>query len=142
VKPKPKYRVLVCDDAGTIHQNIHQVLVNDSGFQVVDEVRCARDCSARAVELKPDIVLMNVGSPNLDGAEAVRQVVLAVPGIKVLAYSSDSGWETVERMLGAGAVGYVVNGNDLDELVRAAKTVLIGGHYLSLVLLEPTHCKD
>jgi len=142
MKPKPQSRVLVCDEARITQGKVHQLFVNESGLQVLDEVSSTNECITRALELKPDIVLINVGSPNQDGAEAVRQLVAAAPGIKVLAYSSDSGWETADRMLGAGALGYAVEGSDQHELVRATRTVLSGGHYLGLVLLEPFHRQE
>jgi len=92
--------------------------------------------------LKPDLVLMDVCLPDLDGAEATRQILLRAPETKVLAYSADSCWEKVDRMLAAGACGYVVKRADLEELVRAARTVLLGGHYLSLTLLQSVESRD
>jgi len=79
-------------------------------------------------------VLMDVCMPGLDGIETTRQILLGTPRTKVLAYSSDSAWSTVERMLSAGASGYVLKGSDPDELVRAARKVLAGERYLSLAL--------
>jgi two-component system invasion response regulator UvrY len=125
-----------------VRKAIQAVLSNSSEFRVVDEAAGARDSIAKAVQLKPDLVLMDVRMPDLDGAEVIRQILRTAAGIKVLGYSSDSAWETAERMLGAGAGGYVVKGADLDELVRAARMVSAGGHYLSLALLEPNHSND
>jgi two-component system invasion response regulator UvrY len=83
------------------------------------------------------LVLMALKMPDLDGAEAMRLILLSLAGTKILVYSADAAWETVERMFAAGATGYVVKGGDVDELVRAARTVLGGGHYLSLALFDP-----
>jgi two-component system invasion response regulator UvrY len=141
-RPKAQYRVLVCDALAMVRQAIQAVLSNSSEFCVVDEATGARDSIAKAVQLKPDLVVMDVRMPDLDGAEAIRQMLLGAAGIKVLGYSSDSAWETADRMLGSGAGGYVVKGADLDELVRAARIVIAGGHYLSLALLQPTHSDD
>jgi len=138
MKPRSPYRVLVCDDAATIRVALQRALRNNSEFHVVDEAAGGRESIAKAVRLKPDLVLMDVSMPDLNGIEATRQILRAAPGTKVLAYSSDSAWSTVERMFAAGAGGYVVKGADVDELVRAARTVLAGGHYLSVVLLEST----
>ena len=74
--------------------------------------------------------------PDLDGAEATRQILERVPETRVLAYSSDAAWETVDRMFAAGALGYVVKGPDFDELVRAARAVLAGAHFLSVALFR------
>ena len=139
---KPKYRILICDDAALIRKQMQLLLTHKSDFQVVDEAICGRDSVVKAVQLKPDLVLMDVCMPDLNGAEATRLILAAEPGIKVLAYSSDSAWETVDRMLAAGAGGYVVKGEDMSELVRAVRTLLAGGHYLSRLLFEPDEPKD
>jgi two-component system invasion response regulator UvrY len=142
MKTKTTYRVLVCDDLAMARQQVQQAVANTCEFRVVGEAVNGYECIAKAVDLKPDLVLMDVGLPDLDGAEAARQLVLRVPETKVLAYSADSCWEKVDRMLAAGACGYVVKGTDLDELIRAARTILAGGHYLSLVLLQPIEQSD
>jgi len=121
-----------------IRQALQRALGSNSEFHVVDEAAGGQESIAKAVRLKPDLVLMDVCMPDLNGIEATRQILRAAPQTKVLAYSSDSTWATVERMFAAGAGGYVVKGADVDELVRAARTVLAGGHYLSVVLLEST----
>jgi len=136
-KPKPPYRVLVCDDVATIRQGVQRLLCDAAEFHVVDEAAGGEESITKAIQLRPDLVLMDVSMPGLDGIEATRQILFAAPGTKVLAYSSDSAWSTVERMLGAGASGYVLKGSDPDELVRAARKVLAGERYLSLALPKP-----
>jgi two-component system invasion response regulator UvrY len=123
-------------------QQVRQVLANSSEFQVVGEAAGAQESIEKVSHLKPDLVLMDVCLPDLDGAEATRQILLRAPETKVLAYSADSCWEKVDRMLAAGACGYVVKRADLEELVRAARTVLLGGHYLSLTLLQSVESRD
>jgi DNA-binding NarL/FixJ family response regulator len=135
---RPPYRVLICDDALMSRRALQRALRDNSEFQVVDEAAGGQESIAKAVKLKPDLVLMDVCMPDLNGIEATRQILRAAPGTKVLAYSADSAWGTVDRMFAAGADGYLVKGADVDELVRAARTVLAGGHYLSVVLLEST----
>jgi DNA-binding NarL/FixJ family response regulator len=133
---KPNLRVLVCDDTAAIRKTIRLTFDKSPGFRVVDEAASGQEAIQKALHLKPDLVLMDVFMPALDGIEATRQILLTAPEIKVLAHSSDSKWETVDRMLAMGAAGYVVKGSDFDELLRAARTVVAGGHYLSRVLLE------
>jgi DNA-binding NarL/FixJ family response regulator len=137
MKPKPVYRVLVYDRAAMVRQEAMEALRNNCEFHVVEEAIDTHDCVAKAIELKPDLVLMDVGAPEPDGVDATKQILLSAAGTKVLACSSDSEWETVDRMFAAGACGYVVKLPLYDELVRAARTVLAGGHYLSLKLLQP-----
>ena len=140
--PKFRYRVLLCDEVEMVRREVQLVLANFPEFQMVGEAAGARDCIAKAVELKPDLVLMDVCMPDLDGAETARKILLEAPATKILAYSADLAWETVDRMFAVGACGYVVKGPDEDELVRGARTVLAGGHYLSLALLRPVDCND
>jgi DNA-binding NarL/FixJ family response regulator len=135
--PASHYRVLICDDLELIRQTLQFVLRKNPEFQVVAEAASGRESIAKAIQWQPDLVVMDAKLPDLEGAEATRQILAGAPRTIVLAYSSDSAWESAERMLEAGARGYVVKGMDPDELVRAARTVLAGGHYLSLVLLEP-----
>jgi DNA-binding NarL/FixJ family response regulator len=142
MKTKPVLRVLICDDLAIVRLAVHQVLKNTEEFQMVHEAVDGHDSIAKAAELKPDLVLMDVRMPDLDGAEATRQILREAPQTKVLAYSADSAWATVDRMLEAGVCGYVVKGDDMDEVVRAARTVLAGGHYLSLALLQPAECNN
>jgi DNA-binding NarL/FixJ family response regulator len=142
MKSKHEYCVLVCDDQALVRHQVQQVLANIPEFHVVGEAAGARESIAKAIELKPDLVLMDVCMPDQDGADATRQILLEAPGIKILAYSADCCWQKVDRMLAAGACGYVVKSTDLDELGRAARTVLAGGHYLSLALMQPVACND
>jgi DNA-binding NarL/FixJ family response regulator len=142
MKTKPVLRVLICDDLPMVRLAVQQVLKTTDEFPLVHEAVDGHDSIAKAAELKPDLVLMDVGMPGLDGAEATREILRGAPETKVLAYSADSAWETVDRMLAAGVCGYVVKGEDMEEVVRAARTVLAGGHYLSLALLQPAECNN
>jgi DNA-binding NarL/FixJ family response regulator len=136
--PASHYRVLICDDLELIRRTLQFFLGMNPEFQVVAEAANGREAIAKAIQWQPDLVVMDAQLPDLEGAEATRQILAGAPRTIVLAYSSDSAWESAERMLEAGARGYVAKGMDPHELVRAVRTVLAGGHYLSLVLLEPT----
>jgi len=136
-RPGAPYRVLVCDDLEMIRRSLQPVLKKSHEFEVVDEAGSGKESIAKAILLRPDLVLMDVHLPDLDGAETTRRILLGSPRTRVLAYSSDSAWETAERMIAAGVRGYVVRGLDENEVIRAARAVLAGRHYLSLALLEP-----
>jgi len=136
------YRVLVCDGVDNIRREVQKALGANPGFQVVDEAANGHESISKAIQLKPDLVLMDACMPDLDGAEATRQIRVGTPETRVLAYSSDTTWETVDRMFHAGAGGYLVKGTDPDELLCAAGNVVSGGHYLSLALLKPPVSED
>ena len=133
-RPRPPYRVLVCDDATVMRRTLRQFLEGTSEFHIVGEAAGGLESIDKAIQLKPDLVLMDVRMPDLDGIEATRRILLAVPGVRVLAFSSDSAPETVDLMLEAGADGYLVKGADPDELVRAARKVLAGKRYLDVAV--------
>lgn len=136
IKNKRLCSVLVCDDSDVIRRGLQRLLRTNPEFHVVDEAADGQECVEKVRQLKPDLVLMDVRMPELDGIEATRQLTLAAPETKVLAHSADAEWATAERMLSAGAAGYVVKGSEPGELFRAMRTILAGGHYLSAALLE------
>lgn len=137
-KNKRPCSVLVCDDRPLMRRSLRRLLASNPGFRIAGEAVNGRQAVTMALELKPDLVLMDVHMPGLNGDEATRHIVLAAPRIKVLAYSASADWWTVDRMLAAGAAGYVVKGSDPEELFQAARTVLAGGLYLSASLLGRT----
>jgi two-component system invasion response regulator UvrY len=128
------FRVLICDSLEVVREEVRLALRNNPKFRVVDE---AAECIVKVTRIKPDLVTMNVHMPDLDGAEATRLILLGVASTRIVAYWANAAWETAERMLVAGAGGYVVKGGNMDELVHAARIVLAGGHYLSLALFDP-----
>lgn len=132
---KEKHRVLLCDDHELVRLGVHEILKRQPDIQVVGDAAGGEAGIKAALELLPDLVLMDVSMPEVDGLEATRRIVASASTVKVLAYSSESDLETVEKMLAAGARGYVLKRGDPPELVRAIRTVLAGGSYISPGLL-------
>jgi DNA-binding NarL/FixJ family response regulator len=133
-----KYRVLLCDDQDIVRWSVRAVLKNETDIEVVGEAAEGQAGIGAALELLPDLVLMDVSMPGVNGLEATRQIVANAPVVKVLAHSSKSNWETVDQMFEAGARGYVLKQGDAVELVRAIRTVLSGGAFLSPGLMAST----
>jgi two-component system, NarL family, response regulator NreC len=133
-----KHRVLLCDDQDIFRWSVREVLKHQADIQVVGEASGGQAGIDAALELLPDLVLMDVSMPDVNGLEATRQIVAKAPAVKVLAHSSQSSWETVDQMFAAGARGYVLKQGDGVELVRAIRTVLAGGSFLSPGLLGDT----
>ena len=111
------------------------MLNRQTGMQVVGEASGGVAGIDAALQLLPDLVLMDVSMPEVDGREATRRIVAKAPAVKVLAYSAESNWQTVEQMFDAGARGFVVKQGDYNELIRAIRTVLAGGSFLSSELM-------
>lgn len=124
-------RILLVDGHVQYRQSVRTWLDSEPTLEVVAEV----PDGAAAVEcvrtLKPDVVLMDVRLPVLNGIEATRQIVAVSPTVKVIGLSLYSNWRFVEGMLAAGAWGYIAKDTDPKEIVRAIKVVISGEIYLS-----------
>ncbi len=132
------HRILLCDDHDLVRQSVKGILKRQADLQVVGEASGGKAGIIAALELRPDLVLMDVSMPDVDGLEATRQIMAQASEVKVLAYSAESKWEVVEQMFAAGARGYVLKRGDPVELVQAIRTVLAGEPFFSDELLGRT----
>jgi DNA-binding NarL/FixJ family response regulator len=131
-----KTRILLAEDHNIIRQGIRSLLEKNPEFEIVGEVNNGRDAIQKAAELSPDIALMDVNMPGLNGIEATRIIADNSPEAKVIALSVHSDDAYVSGMLMAGASGYLLKDCVLDELVSAIKTVMLGHVYLSSALTK------
>ncbi len=126
-------QVVLADDHALVRQALRVILATD-GVEVVAEA----DNGHAAVELtskhRPDLVLMDVGMPDLNGIEATRRIRAAHPNVRVIGLSMHSTPQFVMGMLDAGAAGYVLKTEGYDELHRAVRSVARGMIYLSPLL--------
>jgi DNA-binding NarL/FixJ family response regulator len=106
------------------------ILEKAPGFAVVGEAADGRETVVKVVELKPDVVVLDIHMPLLDGLSACRLLLDAHPKVKVVVLSSDAGSESAQQALESGASGYVVKEAAGEELIRAIRTVLTGRLYL------------
>lgn len=120
-------RVLVADDHPVFRDGLAMLLGSVDGVDVVGTAATGEEAVARAVELTPDVVVMDVQMPGLNGIEATHRLSERAPtvGVVVLTMSEDDG--TVFSAVRAGARGYLVKGAEQDEIVRAITTVASGG---------------
>lgn len=126
----------MAEDHNIIRQGIRSLLEKNPEFEIVGEVNNGRDAIQKAAELSPDIALMDVNMPGLNGIEATRIIADNSPEAKVIALSVHSDDAYVSGMLMAGASGYLLKDCVLDELVSAIKTVMLGHVYLSSALTK------
>ncbi len=124
-------RVLLVDDHAMIRQGLSSLLEKQPDIEVVGSVEDGRKAADIARELAPDLVIMDISMPNLNGIDATRKIVEEMGDVKVIALSIHSSRHFVAEMLKAGASGYILKECLFDELVEAIKTVLNGGTYLS-----------
>ena len=128
--------VLVVDDHAMFRQGLVALLQRIEEVSVVGEAADGREAVRRAADLHPDVVLMNVTMPGLNGIDATRQITHECKGSKVLALSSRRDRRTVEAMLSVGASGYVLKEASFDELVGALRAVADGRSYLSSAVAD------
>ena len=125
-------RILVADDfAPWRHFVSSLILAMRPGWHIVSEVSDGLEVVRKAEELRPDLILLDVGLPKLDGIEAARQINLIASDLKVLFLSAFDSLELVEEALNTGASGYVVKLDAGSELVAAVEEVLQGKRFLS-----------
>ena len=124
-------RLLLCDDQSLVRIRVRQFLKQTSSFEVVGEAVDGRSAVSMALSLRPDIVLMDVSMPDVNGIDATDQITAQAPGVRVLAYSANSDEETVRRMFMAGAHGFLRKSDDPAELITALKKVLGGERFPS-----------
>ena len=116
-------RVYVTDDHHIVRRGIKQLLETEPGIEVVGEATNGREAVADMDKLKPDIVLMDLVMPIMDGIEAIRQIKAGHPSIQVLVLTSFATDDKVFPAIKAGALGYLIKDTGPDELVRAIRQV-------------------
>jgi DNA-binding NarL/FixJ family response regulator len=133
-RPRPatptRARLLLCDDSELMRQSVREFLQGVGHFEVVGEAHGGRPAVTMARELKPDVVLMDVSMPDLDGIEATRQILAHSPDIRVLAFSAESSPNQITKMVAAGAHGYLLKSADPEDLVVALNKVLAGERFV------------
>jgi DNA-binding NarL/FixJ family response regulator/anti-sigma regulatory factor (Ser/Thr protein kinase) len=119
-------RVMVVDDSASTRTMLKEALSLGGGIEVVGEAGGGKEALSLTGELKPDVILMDVRMPDLDGVSAARAIVTEHPTTKVVALTWSDDPSTVRDMLSAGAIGYVVKGGTIDELSTAIRRAATG----------------
>lgn len=123
-------RIVLADDHEVVRAGMKAMLEASRGIEIVGEARNGEEAIARARELKPDVVVMDLSMPVLGGAEATARLSRELPEVKVLVLTSFDDRGHLTRLLDAGAAGYVLKRAAADELVRAIRMVAEGGSYV------------
>ena len=127
-------RVLVVDDYEPWRLYCSTTLRNEQGLQIIGEVADGLEAVQRAQELQPDLILLDVGLPTLNGIEAARRIREVSPATKILFVSENRSADVAEEALSTGASGYVVKSDAESELLPAIKAVLEGKRFVSASL--------
>jgi two-component system NarL family response regulator len=124
-------RVVLVEDQRLVRELLVTVLSRDGDFEVVAQAASGREAIAAAQTARPEVLVLDISLPDLDGLQVAREVRKLNPVLPILALSVHEEAYFVRRMLGAGADGYVVKSGAVDELLRAIRAVHEGRMYLS-----------
>lgn len=124
-------RILLVDDHAVVRQGFKMILSAQPDMEIVGEAGNGREAVELAGQLKPDVVLMDVAMPELNGIEATRRLVASDPHVRVIALSMHKDNVYVREILRAGARGYLLKDSGAGDLVTAIRAVASGESYLS-----------
>jgi DNA-binding NarL/FixJ family response regulator len=127
----PRVKVLIVDDDALMRAGLRGVLASDEGIELVGEADDGRQAAYRTRLLKPDVVLMDVRMPDLDGISATREVLAAFPEVKVVILTTFEQDDYIFGALNAGASGFLLKRTRPEELIAAIHTIAAGDSLLS-----------
>lgn len=129
-----KIRILVADDHGIVRKGIALQLAQGEHFQLVGEAADGREAVSAAETLKPDVVIMDIAMPNLNGIDAAAQIVKRFPNVAVILLSMHTDESYLARSLAAGVRGYLVKDTADTEIARAVEAVAQGKPFFSATI--------
>jgi len=133
----PAIKVLLVDDHLIVREGFRALLRHDASINIVGEARDGREAVALATQLQPDVVVMDIAMPLLNGLGATRQIIAARPETRILILSAYSDDAYVDRALEVGAAGYLIKQTSALILAEAIRTVHSGRSYFSPPISRP-----
>jgi DNA-binding NarL/FixJ family response regulator len=129
-------RILIADDHGIMRRGLELIISGCSGIDIVAQAKTGLKAIELTRKVHPDIVLMDVSMPELNGIDATKEIKIENPKVKVIALSAHANKRFVKDMLAAGASGYILKDSLANELIIAIETVRSGKVYLSPAIAE------
>ena len=124
-------RIILADDHAIVRHGLSRSFQQEEDVEVIAQTKDGRSTVQLTKELSPDVVVMDIGMPDLNGIEATRQITRESPQVKVIALSMHSSRKYVTEMFKAGASGYLLKNCDFEELADAVRIVAGGKTYIS-----------
>lgn len=124
-------KILLADDHAIVRHGLSQSIQQEEDMEIAGQAEDGISTIRMVRELSPDIVLMDISMPDLNGMDATREIVRDFPKVKIIALSMHSAKKFVREMFKAGASGYLLKDCEFDELAEAVRTVMAGKSYLS-----------
>jgi len=123
--------ILLAEDHAIVRQGLCALLNADGHFQIVAEAKTGREAVEMAAALKPDVILMDIAMPVLNGLESTRQILAATPAARIIVLSAHSDDEYIKRMCAAGVSGFLEKQTSAEILTKAIREVAGGGVFFS-----------
>ena len=130
------FRILLADDHEVVRRGLCAILQNKSEWKVCGEAKDGIDAVEKAKRLKPDVVIIDIGMPNLNGLDAARQIVDALPQTKVLVLTLYESDDMIQQVLNAGARGFLLKSDAGRNLVAAVEALRRSGTYFTSKVAE------
>jgi DNA-binding NarL/FixJ family response regulator len=124
-------KIILADDHAMLRHGLSKSLQNEKDMEVIAQAKDGRTTVELVKELSPNLVIMDIGMPDLNGIEATRQIIKECPKVKVIALSMHSSKNFIIEMFKAGAAGYLLKDCEFDELVNAIRLVMSNKTYIS-----------
>lgn len=133
---EPRLRILIADDHEIVRHGVRNLLENETDFEICGEASIGRDAVNLGEKLQPDVAIMDLSMPDLNGLEAARQLKKLSPKTRILIFTMHDAEQLVHEVFNAGVAGYVLKSDAGQHLVTAIRTVAEGKHYFSSKLSE------
>lgn len=130
------FKVIIADDHEIVRQGVRNLLERECDMEICGEATNGRDAVEIAGRLLPDVAILDISMPGLNGIEATRQILKANPKIRVLMFTMHDAEQLVHEVFSAGAKGYLLKADAGRHLISAVRTVASGSHYFSSRLSE------
>lgn len=131
-----KLRILLADDHETVREGLKAILNGQSDMEVIAEAADGRAAVAEACRLRPDVVVMDVSMPHVNGLEATQAMKASCPEVRVLTLTRHADDGYLQQLLHAGASGYVLKQSRAAEVLHAIRAVAAGGTYLDPAIAD------
>ena len=129
-------KVILADDHQLFREGLANLLAESKEIEVIAQAVNGKDAIYKAKQLHPDVVIMDINMPEMDGVEATAQLLKEVPEMKIIGLSIHANKQYIKGMLEAGSSGYLFKNCSYDELIKAIQTVHSGKKYLSEKITE------
>ena len=128
---KAPIRILIADDHNVVRSGLRMLLDRTEGFIVIGEAADGEEAVRLTKDMKPDVAILDISMPVMNGVEAARVIKTAQPSVRILMLTIHESEDYVRLALNAGADGYVLKNTDREELRNAVQTVYEGGRFFS-----------